>query len=53
MIDHKQIDWWQRGDLIELLHNYYNITSNTLFTISGEERTRGYSMKLFYPNVIH
>ena len=41
---------WQR-DLIEtykLLHNYYNIT---LFTFSHEERTRGHSMKLFYPTV--
>ena len=44
----------QRGHLIEtykLLHNYYNITPNTLFTFSHEERTRGHSMKLFYPTV--
>ena len=35
----------QRGDLIEtykLLHNYYNITPNTLFTIFPEERNRGH-----------
>ena len=45
---------WQRGDLIEtykLLHNYYNITPNILFTFSHEERTRGHSIKLFYPIV--
>ena len=44
----------QRGDLIEtykLLHNYYNIIPNTLFTFSHKERTRGHSMKLFYPTV--
>ena len=28
-----------------------NITPNSLFTFSHEERTRGHSMKLFYPTV--
>ena len=54
MIDHNQIYRWQRDNLIEtykLLHNYYSITPNTLFTISQEKRTRGHSMKLFYPTV--